>query len=102
MSKKSFTVSLDEELVRKLRNRAKSDYLTVEELINQILWRSAKRMDSSLRQGRGRHATEFMKAFSRYKPMHDKEYFCQVCKKTHRFDSKVGGEHLKFRKEEKN
>ena len=45
--KKTFTVSLDEELVKELERRAKKDYLTVQELINKILWRSAR---SSMRR----------------------------------------------------
>ena len=37
MSKKAFTISLDKELVEELEKRAKRDFLTVHELINQIL-----------------------------------------------------------------
>jgi len=61
MTKKSFNISLDEELVKELKKRAKKDYLTIEELINQILWRSAK---SSLRKRNPsqKNVTSFMKA----------------------------------------
>ncbi|MBD3252577.1 hypothetical protein GF386_02510 [Candidatus Pacearchaeota archaeon] len=96
MAKKSFRVNLDEELVKELKKRAKKDYLTVEELINQILWRSAKR--SMKTTSRPKNASEFVRIFSRYKPYHDKEYYCQLCKIHHRYSSKIGKQHFKYKK----
>lgn len=96
MSKKTFTVKLDEELVKELKKRAERDYLTVEELINQVLWRSAR---SSLRKSKyPKRAEKFVEIFSRYRPYHEKDkktYYCYKCKKRHRYSSKIGKEHLK-------
>lgn len=98
MPKKSFTISLDEELVKELNKRAKRDYLTTEELINKILWRSAK---SSLRKKKNPNpgnVSPLMKAFSRYKPLHEKGYYCTLCKKNHKTDSEIGKAHYKYKK----
>ncbi len=98
VKKKTFSVRLDKELVDELKKRAKRDFLTVEELINQILWRSARR---SLRTGKKpsqKYASDFVKIFSRYKPYHNKTYYCKLCKRNHEYKSKIGKKHIKFKK----
>ncbi|MFW5846870.1 MAG: hypothetical protein ACOCUU_01800 [Nanoarchaeota archaeon] len=99
--KKIFSVSLDKELVKELDRRAKEDYLTIQELINKILWRSAR---SSLRRKRNPHprkAEDFVEVFSRYQPL-DKSvsslYYCNKCKSKHQYSSDIGKKHLKFKK----
>jgi metal-responsive CopG/Arc/MetJ family transcriptional regulator len=97
MTKKSFNINLDEELIKELKKRAKEDYLTIEELINQILWRSAK---SSIKNKNisQKNVTSFMRAFSRYKPHHKNYYYCTLCKRNHKYNSKIGKQHLKYKK----
>lgn len=99
--KKTFTVSLDKELVEHLEKRAKKDYLTIQELVNKILWRSAR---SSLRRKKNpmpRKASDLIKTFSRYRPVHDSAsslYYCTKCNKKHQYGSKIGEKHIKFKK----
>jgi hypothetical protein len=96
MAKKSFMINLDEDLVKELKKRAKKDYLTLQELVNKILWRSAR---SSLRKEPSqRNVTDFMKSFSRYRPYHEKAYYCTLCKKNHKAKSKIGKEHYRYKK----
>jgi hypothetical protein len=96
MEKKRFLITIDEELYKELERRAKRDKLTVLELINLILWRSAKRSLSA--SSRPKQAEKFLEIFSRYQPYHKSErqtYYCHKCKKRHRYNSKIGKEHLK-------
>lgn len=99
--KKTFSVSLDKELVEELDRRAKKDYLTVQELINKILWRSARSSLRRKRNPRPRKAGKFIGSFSRYKPYHDSAsslYYCTKCDKKHQYESGIGKRHIKFRK----
>ena len=92
--KKSFLISLDSDLVKELEKRAKKDKLTVQELINLILYRSAMR---SLRKRNPRTAEKLIEIFSRYRPPHkdDKQtYYCKLCGKNHRYESEIGEKHL--------
>ncbi len=97
MAKKRFLITIHEELYKELKRRAKRDKLTVLELINLILWRSAKRSLSAKR--RPQKAEKFLEIFSRYQPYHKSErktYYCHKCQSRHRYKSKIGKEHLKF------
>lgn len=101
LQKKSFMVSLNKDLVKELERRAKEDYLTVQELINKILWRSARSSLRRKRNPRPRKADDFVEVFSRYKP-YNKEasslYYCTRCKRKHQYSSKIGKKHIKFKK----
>jgi len=99
--KKTFTVSLDKELVEHLEKRAKEDYLTTEELVNKILWRSARSSLRRKRNPRPRKADKFIGSFSRYRPYHDSAsslYYCTKCKRKHQYESDIGKRHIKFKK----
>jgi len=99
--KKTFTVSLDKKLVEELERRAKKDYLTVQELINKILWRSARSSLRRKRNPRPRKANDLIKTFSRYRPVHDSAsslYYCTKCDRKHQYESEIGKKHLKYRK----
>ena len=99
--KKTFSVSLDKELVKELERRAKKDYLTVQELINKILWRSARSSLRRKRNPRPRKADDFVEVFSRYQPLDDSIsslYYCKKCKRKHQYGSKIGKRHIKFKK----
>jgi len=99
--KKTFTVSLDEELVKELERRAKKDYLTVQELINKILWRSARSSMRRKKNPRPRKASDLIKTFSRYRPIHDSAsslYYCTKCDRKHQYSSNIGEKHIKHRK----
>lgn len=101
MVKKTFTISLDEKLVKELDKRAKKDYLTTQELINQILWRSAKSSKDNRDHPNPRKAEDFVEIFSRYKPYHKnskESYYCYKCKKKHKYNSKIGKQHIKHSK----
>ncbi len=98
MEKKTFTITLDEQLFKQLEKRAKRDYLTVQELIKNILWRSAK---SSLRTRKYKlgDKEKFIKIFSRYRPYHkdvNEEYYCKKCRRNHKYNSKIGKKHLEY------
>ena len=95
--RQTFMVSLNKELFNALKKRAKKDKLTIQELINLILWRSAKTSlkDSS---GRDKYATDFMKTFSRHKPIHEVSYYCRVCRKNHKYKSEIGKKHYRYKK----
>lgn len=100
MVKKTFSVTLDEQLVKQLEKRAKRDFLSVQELINKILWRSAK---SSLRTKNYKlgDKEKFIKIFSRYKPYSknsNETYYCSKCRTAHKYKSKIGKKHLKYSK----
>jgi hypothetical protein len=97
--KKIFSVSLDKELVEELDRRAKEDYLTVQELINKILWRSARSSLRRKRNPRPRMASDLIKTFSRYRPFHDSAsslYYCTKCDKKHQYGSEIGENHIKY------
>lgn len=64
MSKKEIIVRIDKELFKNLKKRAKRDYLSVNELVNLILWRSCMR---SKKHGKV-PVEKFVELFSRYKP----------------------------------
>jgi hypothetical protein len=99
--KKTFVVSLDKKLIEELEKRAKRDYLNVQELINKILWRSARSSLRSKRIPRQGKASDLIKSFSRYRPYHDSDsslYYCTKCKKNHQYKSKIGEKHLKYKK----
>jgi len=96
MSKKTFTVSIHEVLYKELEKRAKRDHLTVQELINFILWKSAKTTKYNTK--RPRKVEEFLELFSRHKPkkLKGKKYFCNECGKDHKYASKIGQRHIKY------
>lgn len=99
MTKKTFTITLDEQLVKQLEKRAKRDYLTIQELINNILWRSAKSSLRTRRKYKIGDKEKFVKIFSRYKPYHknsNETYYCKKCKTNHKYKSKIGENHLKY------
>ena len=93
----TFMVSLNKDLFNALKKRAKKDHLTVQELVNLVLWRSAKSSLES-RDTSQKYATSFMKTFSRHKPIHEVSYYCRVCKKNHKYKSKIGKKHFRFKK----
>ncbi len=98
MAKKSFLITINKELFKELERRAKRDRLTVQELVNKILWRSAI---SSLRKSLSpKRAEKYLEIFSRYRPYHEEErktYYCNKCEKRHRYESKIGKKHIKYR-----
>jgi metal-responsive CopG/Arc/MetJ family transcriptional regulator len=99
--KKTFSVTLDEELVKEFERRAKRDYLTLQELINKILWRSARSSLRRKRNPRPRKADNFIEVFSRQQPLDDSVsslYDCKKCKSKHRYSSDIGKRHIKFKK----
>lgn len=99
--KKVFSVFLDKELVEELDKRAKNDYLTLQELINKILWRSARSSLRRKRNSRPRKANKFIESFSRYRPYHDSAssmYYCAKCNKKHQYESEIGKKHFRFKK----
>ncbi|MCF7910555.1 hypothetical protein K9L16_02680 [Candidatus Pacearchaeota archaeon] len=97
---RTFTITLHEDLVKQLEKRAKKDYLTVQELIQNILWRSARR---SLRHKRTPRVNEkFVQIFSRKIPekaLARDSYYCNECKSNHRYNSQIGKKHLKYKLE---
>lgn len=99
--KKVFTVSLDKKLVQELERRAKRDYLSVQELINKILWKSSKSSLNRKRNPSPKKADKFIEIFSRYQPISsssEKFYYCKKCQKNHLYSSNIGKEHIEHKR----
>jgi hypothetical protein len=96
-NKKTFLVTIHEDLLKELEKRAERDKLSVQELINLILWRSTRVFKR--KRLTPRKAEKFLEIFSRYQPYHKSEkrtYYCYKCKKRHRYLSDIGEKHLKY------